>query len=144
MDEQGFLEAMKANPHDPDLPLVYADWLEDHGREEEALAVRVRQRVGAKAQVFTRSRAEAEEGYDARLASRYFSEYPGLQVVVVGYEAPTKLGFALCSPSVRPIDLVPGQATTPILYHRKQQRGKLRSTQVVFVRPAEPRKQRRD
>src|SRR5262245_55311282 len=30
-EEAGFIEALRANPHDDALRLVYADWLEDRG-----------------------------------------------------------------------------------------------------------------
>jgi uncharacterized protein (TIGR02996 family) len=38
--ETQFLDDLKANPHDPVTRLVYADWLEEQGREAEAACER--------------------------------------------------------------------------------------------------------
>ncbi len=40
------LEAIRRNRGDVALVFIYADWLEEHGRELEANAVRMRKRVG--------------------------------------------------------------------------------------------------
>ena len=36
LDEQAFIAAMKANPEDEAPHKVYADWLDEHDRPEEA------------------------------------------------------------------------------------------------------------
>jgi uncharacterized protein (TIGR02996 family) len=41
MDEQALLHAVCANPDDDAPRLVYADWLEEHGRQERAELIRV-------------------------------------------------------------------------------------------------------
>jgi len=45
-DERALIQAIIAAPDD-DLPrLVYADWLEEHGRPERAEFIRMRNRFG--------------------------------------------------------------------------------------------------
>ncbi len=47
-DSQGeqLLQAIRENPGDVSLVLIYADWLEENGRELAANAIRIRKRVG--------------------------------------------------------------------------------------------------
>lgn len=39
-DRHAFLDALRANPYDKELRLVYADWLEENGFDDEALEQR--------------------------------------------------------------------------------------------------------
>jgi uncharacterized protein (TIGR02996 family) len=136
MDEQGFLKLLDEKPDDSDLLLAYADWLEEQGREDDALATRLRRVVKGAVEAFTRARAETAEGYNGRVARKWFAMYPGLRVMLVAYLTVTKLGLNYMPPGTR------GQrrATTPraadptsvVLYHRK---GKGYNTNfVAFIR----------
>jgi uncharacterized protein (TIGR02996 family) len=40
-DERRFIDQIMADPDDPDLPLVYADWLDEHGQPDRAELIRV-------------------------------------------------------------------------------------------------------
>lgn len=45
-DRAAFVAAIEAAPADDAPPLVYADWLDEHGEPEEAELIRVQVRLG--------------------------------------------------------------------------------------------------
>ncbi|MCI0457961.1 MAG: SUMF1/EgtB/PvdO family nonheme iron enzyme [Gemmataceae bacterium] len=45
MTEEAFLRAMRATPEDADLPLVFADWLEEQGEKERSELIRLRHQL---------------------------------------------------------------------------------------------------
>lgn len=63
-EEQAFGDAIIANPEDDTARLVFADWLEEHGRGDEARALReaVRDR-----EIERRLRAEIQEEFRREL-----------------------------------------------------------------------------
>lgn len=44
-DERGFLDHLREHPHDYDTMLVYADWLEENGRDPSLWRKRARGKV---------------------------------------------------------------------------------------------------
>jgi uncharacterized protein (TIGR02996 family) len=136
MDEQGFKQLLAEKPHDPELLLIYADWLEEHGREDEALAARLRRVVKDRADLFTRAQAEAADTYNARRAREWFAKYPQLLVFIIGYVPVTKLGLQympMGMPGLRrssyPANIDP---TSPVVYYRKSKG--YSGMQAAFVR----------
>ena len=70
-DESAFLAAIRATPTDDAPRLVYADWLDEQGRYEQAEIIRVEQ-------VYRRARtrlAELQERVDAEWAFAVFQTY---------------------------------------------------------------------
>ena len=68
MDEKHFQQLLAEKPYDPELLMVYADWLEENGRDDEALAARLRRTVKGHATILTRQ--QAKEGRRATTAAR--------------------------------------------------------------------------
>jgi uncharacterized protein (TIGR02996 family) len=67
--ERGFLKAIKENPDDKTTRLVYADWLEEHGRLHEALQQRVKAGVSeVRYKLRRKSDGLFSEGADWRVA----------------------------------------------------------------------------
>src|SRR5262245_25880719 len=93
MNEEGFRNLLAENPHDPELLLVYADWLEEQGRPDDALAMRLKRILKDAVDVFTREQSANAPGYNGRVARKWFAKYPELRVVLVGYATVTKLGL---------------------------------------------------
>ncbi len=123
MNEEGFLQLLAENPNDSELLLAYADWLEEEGRPDDALATRMKRLVGGQVEVFTRGRAESAKGYDGRVARKWFSIYPELRVVLVGYLTVTELGLNYMPTGTpgqrRATTPRPSDLTSAVLYHRK-------------------------
>lgn len=123
MDEQGFLQLLAENPNDPDLLLVYADWLEEHGRPDDALAARLRRVVKDNVEIYTRAMGASATGYNGRVARKWFGKYPGLRLVLVGYQTITQLGLKYMPPGVpgrpRRTNPAPDDPVSEVLYHRK-------------------------
>jgi uncharacterized protein (TIGR02996 family) len=138
MNEQGFLQLLAEKPDDPELLLVYADWLEEHGREDDALTTRLKRLTKGNVDAFTRARAESAEGYNGRVARKWFALYPELRVVLVGYHTITDLGLQYMPPGRpgirRKTTPRTDDPTSAVLYHRK---GKGYSTNMVaFIKLA--------
>jgi uncharacterized protein (TIGR02996 family) len=138
VDEQQFLQLLAESPKDAELLLAYADWLQEHGREDEALATRMRRLVEGKVEAFTRAGAETTKGYDARVSRKWFAAYPEVRVVLVGYPTITELGLRYMPPGTpgehRKTTPRPGDPTSAVLYHRKG-RG-YRTNLVAFIQLA--------
>jgi uncharacterized protein (TIGR02996 family) len=136
MDEQGFLQLLAEKPDDPEVLLAYADWLEEQGREDDALATRMRRLIQGEVEVFTRAQAQTAAGYDGRVARKWFAAFPGLRVVLVGYATITELGLEYMPPGTRGRHRATRPAandpTSPVLYHRKG-RG-YRINMVAFIK----------
>jgi uncharacterized protein (TIGR02996 family) len=103
-EENAFRTALVAAPDDRNLLLVFADWLEEHGRREEAsdarrraadeeLADVVRRSVRGRATVVTRAQLTGATGYDIRRASVCFDRYPDCRVAVIGDVPPHELSL---------------------------------------------------
>jgi uncharacterized protein (TIGR02996 family) len=83
-DERAFLAAIKAAPADDAPRLVYADWLDEHGRHEQAEIIRVEQTYRR-----TRARlAELQERVDAAWA---FAVFPTCHFVLYWYPREQKI-----------------------------------------------------
>src|SRR5262245_25150970 len=67
-EEDGFLAAIKASPEDDAPRLVYADWLDEHGRHEQAESIRLE---GQYRRTLARL-AELHETLDLEWANRVF------------------------------------------------------------------------
>ena len=123
MDEQSFLQLLAEQPNDLDLQLVFADWLEEQGREDDALAMRMKRMTRGAVEVFTRDQAKEAEGYNGRVARKWFDKYPELRLVLVGYKTITKLGLKYMPQGQpgrpRPTNPAPDDPTSAVLYHRK-------------------------
>ncbi len=138
MNEQGFLQLLAETPGDPELLLAYADWLEENGREDDALVTRLKRLAKVDVDAFTRARAEKAEGYNGRVARKWFAQYPELRVVLVGYQTITELGLEYMPPGKpgrrRKTVPRPDDPTSAVLYHRK---GKgYQTNMVAFIKPA--------
>jgi uncharacterized protein (TIGR02996 family) len=136
MDEQGFQQLLAEKPYDPELLLVYADWLEEQGREDDALATRLKRIVKDNVEIITRAQAAMAAGYNGRVARKWFAKYGDLRVVLVGYKTVTDLGLQYmpkgASISRRATTPAPDAPTSSVLYHRK---GKGHSTNfVAFIK----------
>jgi uncharacterized protein (TIGR02996 family) len=136
MDEQGFLQLLAENPHDPELLLAYADWLEEQGREDDALATRMKRLVKDNVEAITRAAAATAPGYNGRVARKWFMIFPDLRVVLVGYKTVTDLGLQYMPSSTpgkrRRSTPARDDPTSAVLYHRK---GKgYRMNLVAFIR----------
>jgi uncharacterized protein (TIGR02996 family) len=123
MDEQGFKQLLVEKPYDPELLMVYADWLEENGREDEALAARLQRKIKGRVVVLTRGQAKDYPGYDGRMAREWFAKYEHLRVFLIGYRTVSQLGLQMmpiAKPGTRrggtPADDDPKSV---ILYHRK-------------------------
>lgn len=123
MDEQGFLQLLADNPNDPELLLVYADWLEEHGRQDDALAARLKRIVKDHVEIITRAMGPTVEGYNGRVARKWFAKYPDLRIVLVGYLTVTELGLKYMPQGKpgrhRPTNPAVDDPTSTVLYHRK-------------------------
>src|SRR5262249_3944027 len=136
MDEETFKQLLAERPYDPEVLLVYADWLEERGRGDDALSARMLRLGKGEGEVVTRAPAESAVGYNGRVARKWFAKYPTLSVVLVGYGTVTALGLQYMpvgKPGRRrgttPADDDP---VSPVLYHRK---GRGYSTNfVAFIR----------
>jgi uncharacterized protein (TIGR02996 family) len=123
MDEQGFRTLLAEKPYDRELLLVYADWLEEQGRDDDALAARLQTIVKGRVVILTRDKARDAAGYDARAAREWFANHPGLRIVLIGYRTVSELGLQMM-PVAKPGNRrghVPAadDPTSPLLYHRK-------------------------
>ena len=81
-DEAAFLAAIRAAPADDGPRLIYADWLDEQGRHEQAEFIRVEQsfrRTGARL-------ADLQEQVDSNWASAVFPKY----VLVLNWYPPFK------------------------------------------------------
>ena len=151
--EQALRAAIQATPADDAPRLAYADWLQEHGRDLEA--VMQRRKVEArklKADIVARTRTPEQyvwtdddaiygSGWDAKVAREKLgvgtkeSERPATTadalrtkplVVVISDRAPTQRGFAYAGGRDR---------TGPVMYYRKSSGGKWgRSVQYRPVR----------
>jgi uncharacterized protein (TIGR02996 family) len=123
VDEQAFLQLLAEKPNDPELLLVYADWLEEQGRDDDALAARMKRIVKDEVEVITRAESEAVKGRNGRVARKWFAKYPELRVVMVGYKTVTQLGLRYMPQGApgrhRPTNPAADDPTSPVLYHRK-------------------------
>jgi uncharacterized protein (TIGR02996 family) len=123
MNEEAFLQLLAENPDDPELLLAYADWLEEEGRDDDALAARVKRLVRGDGEVFTRARASGAAGYNGRVARKWFAAFATLRVVLVGYHTVTQLGLRYMpvgTPGRRRLNTPsPDDPTSAVLYHRK-------------------------
>jgi uncharacterized protein (TIGR02996 family) len=123
MDEQGFTQLLAEKPYDPELLMVYADWLEENGREDEALAARLQRKIKGRVVVLTREQAKDYAGYDGRTARQWFGKYAHLRVFMIGYRTVSELGIQMM-PVARPgtrrgTSPADDDPTSPVLYHRK-------------------------
>jgi len=123
MDEKGFQALLSEKPYDRELLLVYADWLEEHGRDDDALAARLQIVVKGRVVVLTREQAKDAAGYDGRAAREWFAQCPGLRVLLIGYRTVSELRLQMM-PVGKPgrrRSHVPAadDPTSPVLYHRK-------------------------
>jgi len=136
MDDQGFLQLLAEKPNDPELLLVYGDWLEEQGRDDDALAVRLRLVLKDEVVIISRAQREAASGYDGRVARKWFAHYPELRVVLVGYKTVTKLGLQYMPQGTpgrhRPSIPAANDPTSAVLYHRKSKG--YASNLVAFIR----------
>lgn len=123
MNEQGFLQLLAEQPNDPELLLVYADWLEENGRQDDAMAARLKRVVKDDVEIITRAMAPTATGYNGRVARKWFDKYPELRIVLVGYKTVTKLGLKYLPQGEpgrhRPTNPAPDDPTSAVLYHRK-------------------------
>jgi uncharacterized protein (TIGR02996 family) len=123
MDEQSFQKLLAEKPYDPEVLTIYGDWLEENGRDDEALAARLQRKIKGRVVVLTREQAKDCPGYDGRTARDYFAKYPHLLVFMIGYRTVSELGIQMmpvAKPGTRrswtPADDDP---QSPVFYHRK-------------------------
>jgi uncharacterized protein (TIGR02996 family) len=139
MNEEGFRKLLAENPDDSDLYLAYADWLEEQGRTDDALGMRLRRLAGDAVDIFTRGQSTDAPGYNGRVARKWFAKYPELRVVLVGYETVTKLGLTYMprggSSRYRRTTPAADAPTSAALYHRKS-RGYSTNMVAFLVVPA--------
>jgi uncharacterized protein (TIGR02996 family) len=137
MDEDGFEQLLAEKPYDREVLLVYADWLEEQGRDDDALAARVQTVVRGRVAVFTRAQAKTADGYDGRAARQWFADQPLLRLVLIGYLTVSALGLDMMPVGQRGARRThvprPDDPTSSILYHRKSHG--YSGMQAAFIRP---------
>src|ERR1051325_172658 len=95
MDEQGFKQLLAEKPYDPEVLTIYGDWLEENGRDDEALAARMQRKIKGRVVVLPRQQAKDPPGYDGRTARGWFAKYPHLRVFMIGYRTVSELGIQM-------------------------------------------------
>jgi uncharacterized protein (TIGR02996 family) len=127
MDEKHFQQLLAEKPYDPELLMVYADWLEENGRDDEALAARLRRVVQKRAVILTREQAKDWPGFDGKAARGWFAHYPHVRVFLIGYWPVSVMGVRMMPVGTKGTERGQSPAdddpTSPVLYYRKASRG---------------------